>query len=637
MAKKKRRKPDARALPPGFAPDPDVPPLRVALLVAADSLVEEDLADAFRALGHQVMRLAYRYEGDEVVFEGAGCLADRVMKFGPHLIVNVNTMGLGAEGVLPGLSEAERAPLVCWFMDAPALGIERKLPPGMEFCFVATYDTAHVEGLRDRGYRWVEHLPLGTPFEEFAARGGAPAEPEYAVGYVGNLFAEAIQMNRGWLSACARMHFTEERAAFDEALEAGMEAFAPFGGAEETIWDWLRREAPRWFADPDRLFEPVAQYLPPAQYLAFLIAYGSSSEQRRRVAGAFEGMDLHVWGGDAWRDVLDTARCHEALPYDMLWEVYQDCAVNLSISHAQNLGSVTQRLFDVPACGAFLLSDWRPCMAELFDPDSELAVFHSPEEARELAERYSRDAKGREEIVSRARRRVLGEHTLAHRVERLTRMVLERWPEVAERPRRRKTVAVASPPEVAVPVLRRVGEELVRAGLDRASEPIRAALQSEPAGREELLRLDAVRAKRDGDHARAYALWREVLEAQDEKTAASQFAAGNACVKAEGSRVALTHFREAIWLSPYVATYWTSLAGCYLELEDWPRARAALETALELDPEYWVADRVREAFRVELHSVEACRDDVEGLAPVLARVGRPPPNEWRDAAAQPEF
>ena len=32
-----------------------------------------------------------------------------------------------------------------------------------------------------------------------------------------------------------------------------------------------------------------------------------------------------------------------------------------------------------------LLSDWRPCMEDLFDVGEELAVFRSDEEARELA------------------------------------------------------------------------------------------------------------------------------------------------------------------------------------------------------------------------------------------------------------
>jgi spore maturation protein CgeB len=76
---------------------------------------------------------------------------------------------------------------------------------------------------------------------------------------------------------------------------------------------------------------------------------------------------------------------------------------------------LNQRLFDVPATGSMLLTDFRPALGELFDPE-EVAAYHSPEEARTLLEYYRSHPEARQRLAGRARERVLKEHTYLHRV-----------------------------------------------------------------------------------------------------------------------------------------------------------------------------------------------------------------------------
>jgi spore maturation protein CgeB len=601
----KRRKIDPRLVPPGFAPDPAIPPLRVVVLAEEGNLVEFDVADAFRAAGHQVMLPRYARSGAAVTFQGEdrepGALADRVMKFGPHLILSLNVSGVGFSGLFPGLAEIERIPLVVWFVDFPPVELPRAVPPDLEFALMLGYDASQLPRVREMGYRHVEHLPLGTTPAKFPPA-ATDADPPIAVGYAGNLHERLVRNCRRYLQDRIRNLGREDQGQFDALFEEGVAALTATETPAETAWEWLGREAPSRFGDPERAFRPVAHFL------SSMISHSAAARLRRRVAQRLDPLGLHVWG-EGWPEAFDPSRCHAKVPYERLHEVYHSCRVNLSISHAQNVNSVTQRLFDVPASGSFVLSDWRPCMAELFDIGEELIVFHSADEAHELAARFIADHAARKEVVRRGRARVLAEHTYAHRVERLTRAVLERWPEVTERPARRKTVVLTSPPETAAPLLGQVASALAQSRRQgRGLEAILSALRDEPKARGTVVRVEGVRAYEAGEYERALEHFRTALAEGEAKNHAVHFDAGRTLALSGDPGGAIPFFREAIRLCPNHPIYWTALSGCYLKLEDWPRARGALESALAQDPDCGPGKAQWEAFRAEIERCQTIPD-----------------------------
>ena len=79
-------------------------------------------------------------------------------------------------------------------------------------------------------------------------------------------------------------------------------------------------------------------------------------------------------------------------------------------------GAVNQRVFDVPACRAFLLTDAQESVAELFEPGHEVITYSSKEEAVDLAKYYLENDNIRMTVAERAYARVLNEHTYKHRM-----------------------------------------------------------------------------------------------------------------------------------------------------------------------------------------------------------------------------
>jgi len=81
--------------------------------------------------------------------------------------------------------------------------------------------------------------------------------------------------------------------------------------------------------------------------------------------------------------------------------------------------AVNQRVFDIPLCERFVISDDQSDLFELF-PENALCTANSPEAYADLVKFYLNNPAAREEIVRNAREHVLREHLYVKRVGKIT-------------------------------------------------------------------------------------------------------------------------------------------------------------------------------------------------------------------------
>lgn len=123
---------------------------------------------------------------------------------------------------------------------------------------------------------------------------------------------------------------------------------------------------------------------------------------------------------------------HEAvfgLEYFRLLAETQLCLnahIDMAVGFAGNM-----RLFEATGMGACLLTDWKPNIEEFFEPEYEVVVYKTQEEAEEKAKYLLAHPKERESIAECGRRRTLRDHTLNARMPKLndavTQVVQRRW------------------------------------------------------------------------------------------------------------------------------------------------------------------------------------------------------------------
>jgi spore maturation protein CgeB len=159
-------------------------------------------------------------------------------------------------------------------------------------------------------------------------------------------------------------------------------------------------------------------------WLCSYIIHTASMLRRKGLLDPVVPLGLHTFGDPAgWRELLgSTLPAHPDIDYRTeCASAYRSVDVSVNITSCQMPTAVNQRVFDVPLCGGFVLSDHQGDLDELFAPN-ELAVYRTPEELVDNITFYRSHPAERARITSRARERILSMHTYAHRVEKINEL-----------------------------------------------------------------------------------------------------------------------------------------------------------------------------------------------------------------------
>lgn len=85
--------------------------------------------------------------------------------------------------------------------------------------------------------------------------------------------------------------------------------------------------------------------------------------------------------------------------------------------------SINNRTFDIAACAAFQLIDFKEDLPNHFIEDEEIVSYKKFEELIEKTQYYIQNGEERKIIANKARERVLKEHTLQHRLEKMISLI----------------------------------------------------------------------------------------------------------------------------------------------------------------------------------------------------------------------
>lgn len=336
-------------------------------------------------------------------------LLQTVIEFRPDFVLTVNHFGLDREGKLAGLLEELGLPLASWFVDNPHLILHEYEHPGTDNTVLFTFDAGNLDRLRTKGFSNVHYLPLATDPDRFrpGAGNGTPASWTADVSFVGN------SMTRPVADSLAKADLP--RALILDYREVARD----FGGSGEAeVARFLEARQPDWAAAHRALPTPENRLA-----LESLLTWEATRQYRLDcVRQTLEFAPLVV-GDQGWKDQLPPTPAWRHLPgldyYADLPRFYPSSKINFNCTSRQMIGAVNQRVFDVPACGGFVLTDYREQMEGLFDLDCEAVVYRSPEEIPELIQALLADSRRRKKITAAARQRILHEHTYTARLARL--------------------------------------------------------------------------------------------------------------------------------------------------------------------------------------------------------------------------
>lgn len=107
-------------------------------------------------------------------------------------------------------------------------------------------------------------------------------------------------------------------------------------------------------------------------------------------------------------------------------KIYRSSKIVLNIHDPEAKEGVNTRTFDILACGARELVDYKKSLESHFKIGEEIIAYRNLEELRKLVAYYCQNVKELESISEKGRQRVLKDHTWHHRVEKVIATLTEK-------------------------------------------------------------------------------------------------------------------------------------------------------------------------------------------------------------------
>ncbi|MBQ7738193.1 MAG: glycosyltransferase [Desulfovibrionaceae bacterium] len=155
---------------------------------------------------------------------------------------------------------------------------------------------------------------------------------------------------------------------------------------------------------------------------------GAGYPNRRLAFRSLAGKNFKIWGSDWDGEQILAANIQregQRISSEESVKIYNASKINLNLHSSIKVDQlisggdfVNPRTFELAAMEAFQLVDKRSLLPELFEAD-ELATFASVDELYRKIEFYLHHPAERCEIVAKAYKKVLAEHTYQHRMETL--------------------------------------------------------------------------------------------------------------------------------------------------------------------------------------------------------------------------
>jgi spore maturation protein CgeB len=129
-------------------------------------------------------------------------------------------------------------------------------------------------------------------------------------------------------------------------------------------------------------------------------------------------LGAHVWGDPGWKALEADGVTYRgrAGHGSELTKIYSGARVQIDIGRIYQNDIITMRVFDVLACGGFLLAEWNEALAQAFEIGVEIETWRTLDELESKVAYYLEHPVKREAIAERGLRAVRDRHRIRQRV-----------------------------------------------------------------------------------------------------------------------------------------------------------------------------------------------------------------------------
>lgn len=331
-------------------------------------------------------------------------IISKISSFKPDFTFTINHLGIDQEGILISLFEKIEMPILSWYVDNPLLIIKNFKKNISDICTILVWDEDNIKDLKDIGFKNVFYLPLGTDIKRFK-KINISENPfkslQCNVSFVGKTMID--QVNKVYNKIRAPENFKKLyktiAVEFEKSNERNVENFI------KKIYSKIY-ELYKLLDDESKTnFET-------------LITWEATRIYRYKCIRQIIPFNPLLIGDRHWKRYFRNIKYFpEVHYYEDLPFIYNLTEINFNTTSLQMKNAVNQRVFDVPACQRFIITDYRKQIENLFEIEKEVICYKNIDEIPELIEKYLKDKNKRKNIIEKAYKRVISEHQYTHRVK----------------------------------------------------------------------------------------------------------------------------------------------------------------------------------------------------------------------------
>lgn len=376
------------------------------------NVCEVDYIEAFKALGINVVELNLSEVGGKELEERANALGEIFRKNTPMFVFTIN--------YFPYIS------LVCKSLNILYVSVSVTCPM-MEIynttirnsCNrVFLFDKAQYESIYKENEAGIFYLPLGSDVERMTAL-LSDETCIYDVSFVGSLYNEkdpfaTLNLSDSEVEAFENLmnRQIKERAYGQDLLES-----------EITDKDVERiKEAAKDFYSSALSVFNIDRFVAINNYLSPHMTYLERVRVLNEIANKCKG-EIHFF---TQSDVsaLKGVNCHGGVStLEEMPLVFRQSRINLNITTRSIKTGIAQRVWDVLACGGFLITNYQDELPDYFDLGKDLVAYENDDELSELVNYYLAHEDERREIAENGHQKVASCGKVLDRVMTIIRCI----------------------------------------------------------------------------------------------------------------------------------------------------------------------------------------------------------------------
>ena len=359
-----------------------------------------------------IRRLDIRYRLITIEQDEIGCqgfieeIIKNIIELRPDFLLTINHLGMDREGMLAQFLTRIEMPFASWYVDNPNLIIKHYRKNVTPYCVMFLWDKNSVHDMKAIGFEHRFYMPLGVDERRFCPKKNG-YKPSFRissdVSFVGNSMVQKVRDRLKKTKANGGL-----RSCFKDISRDFMRSEC------RHIGSMIRLKYPDLYSDFAKL-----DNIDRANYETAINWEATRIYRLERISKLLPFGPLII-GDPYWEEVIDSRlfTYHKEVEYyDELPYVYNVSTINFNATSRQMKGAVNQRVFDVPACNKFLLTDYQEQMEELFNIGEEVVCYREPGEIEELVRYYLDHESERIKIAEKGYQRVIRDHTYISRVK----------------------------------------------------------------------------------------------------------------------------------------------------------------------------------------------------------------------------